>query len=158
MPNDGMVDETTAKLFELAKGQLDRQYEAIGRIETKLSVLLGFGFILLGLVLDILGGYPLWAQLSTLITLFLAQVLFALGYHSRNWMTAPNVARVKYWKDEGSSYSEILSDSVDFLAGCFEDNEGIMSKTARLLNLGLLLLFVGTAIAIVTVLAVPPSQ
>jgi len=145
--------------FELAKGQLDRQYEAIGRVEQKLGVLLGFGFVLIGVSLSsLMGRDPLWPSAACVVILLCAQLCLARGYHTKDWYSAPNIEQVKYDMDSLRPAAEVLEEAVDSINQCFQENETIMRITVGWLNRGIVLLFVGVTAAIIVGVVVPGGR
>lgn len=157
--NSNHEDEQLMQYYELAQHQMDRAHEAYGRLQTKTSTLLGFGFVLMGFevsILDNLRSTPLvWLPSVTIIV---ALVLLCLTYRSRTIDTAPNIDLVEWHVQKRTPMKEVIPEAVEAMNKAFDSTRTEMIRVGRLVNVAIWLILIGTALRLVLILfAIPQS-
>ena len=147
-------NEDLWQFYSVAKDQMARQHESLGRLHTKVSTIMGFGFVLIGLVLNILSDIRcVWLALAPLVPLFVGQLILIGGYRVKSYANAPNIDLVRWHKDETEgSVHDLLSEAIDEMAKCFGDVEGEMRTMKRRINWSTWLMFIGATITAVVLL------
>ncbi|HUU44552.1 MAG TPA: hypothetical protein VM118_02365 [Acidobacteriota bacterium] len=144
------MDNGMRQFYDLAQHQLTRQHESLGRLHVKMSTILGFGFVLIGLILNATDHLEcIWMIVVPLVPLFAGLVVLIGGYRVRSYGNAPNIALVKWHKDQGKGASQLLSEAVDEMAKSFSNVEMAMTVMKRRINWSSWLLLLGSLLAAV---------
>ncbi len=152
-----LSDDQLAQYYEIAQHQMERQHEAYGRLQTKASTLLGFGFVLMGFEVTIIEDYianPLFWLPSAIIVA--ALVLLSLTYRSRSLDTAPNIATVDWFIRNKTPLDEAIPEAVSGMSAAYETGRTEMSRIGRLINVAIWLIVLGTTQTVILIVTSNP--
>ncbi len=140
------------KYLELARQQIGRQYEAYGRLQSKASTLLGFGFVLMGFVINALTRLDymgfMWIPIGLI---FCALVLLATAYRTSAVATAPNISLIRWHLEEGTALEEASADLISGMEDAYTEIKTDLLRTGTKVNWAIRLILLGTAATAVMV-------
>ena len=98
--------------YELALHHVERWYTALGRLQTKISIVLGFSFAMFGFILQTMENYYWAVQLPVYVSLSIGWALLFLTYLARDWNSGPSIERLMWGLRNRESWTEFRADSL----------------------------------------------
>ena len=155
---ENMSVEEARHYYDLAWHQMSRQHDSRGRMQAKLGTLLGFEFVLVALLLNVLEGHSWKEVMVPLSCMFVAWAFLMSAYRARGWCGAPNIDRTREHKDKGNRVAQVFLEVIDDLSDAYDSNERVMDFAGRMLNWAIVAIAVGVFTASVIVFRSPFSQ